>query len=68
MDVPEKVTGTEIYPDDIDLDDMIYGSAVRSQYPRARVLVIHTEEAKALPGVVRVLTAADIPGQNKVVT
>ena len=45
---------------------MIYASAVRSAYPRARVLAIHTEEAKALPGVVGVFTAADIPGQNKV--
>ena len=66
MDVEEKVTGTGIYPDDIYLDGMIYGSAVRSKYPRARVLAIHTEEAKALPGVVGVYTAADIPGQNKV--
>ena len=66
VDVEEKVTGTGIYPDDIYLDGMIYGSAVRSQYPRARVLAIHTEEAKALPGVVGVFTADDIPGQNKV--
>ena len=66
VDVPEKVTGTGQYPDDIYLDGMIYGSAVRSQYPRARVLAIHTEEARALPGVVCVLTAADIPGNNKV--
>ncbi|WP_295588325.1 selenium-dependent xanthine dehydrogenase [uncultured Oscillibacter sp.] len=66
VDVEEKVTGTGIYPDDIYLDGMIYGSAVRSKYPRARVLAIHTEEARALPGVVGVYTAADIPGQNKV--
>ena len=66
VDVKEKVTGTGQYPDDIYLDGMIYGSAVRSQYPRARVLAIHTEEAKALPGVVGVFTAADIPGSNKV--
>ena len=66
VDVEEKVTGTGQYPDDIYLDGMIYGSAIRSQYPRARVLAIHTEEAKALPGVVCVLTAADIPGNNKV--
>ena len=45
VDVEEKVTGTGIYPDDVYLDGMIYGSAVRSQYPRARVLAIHTEEA-----------------------
>ena len=66
VDVEEKVTGTGIYPNDIYLDGMIYGSAVRSKYPRAWVLAIHTEEAKALPGVVGVYTAADIPGQNKV--
>lgn len=66
VDVKEKVTGTGIYPDDIYLDGMLYGSAVRAEYPRARVLAIHAEEAKALSGVVAVLTAADIPGQNKV--
>ncbi len=66
VDVEEKVTGTGVYPDDIYLDGMIYGSAVRSQYPRARVLAIHTEEAEALPGVVGVFTAADVPGSNKV--
>ena len=66
VDVREKVTGTGIYPDDVYLDGMIYASAVRSAYPRARVLAIHTEEAKALPGVVGVFNAADIPGQNKV--
>ena len=66
VDVEEKVTGTGIYPDDVYMDGMIYASAVRSQYPRARVLAIHTEEAKALPGVVGAFTAADIPGNNKV--
>ncbi len=66
VDVEEKVTGTGLYPDDVYMDGMLYASAVRSQYPRARVLAIHTEEAKALPGVVGVFTAADIPGNNKV--
>ena len=36
VDVEEKVTGTGQYPDDVYLDGMLYGSAVRSQYPRAR--------------------------------
>lgn len=66
VDVREKVTGTGQYPDDVYLPGMTYGSAVRSAYPRARVLAIHTEEAKALPGVVGVWTAADVPGKNKV--
>lgn len=66
IDVEKKVLGTGIYCDDIEIEGMIYASAVRSAYPRAKVLKIHTEEAKALPGVVCVLTAADVPGKNKV--
>ncbi len=66
VDVREKVTGTGQYPDDVYIDGMLYASAVRSQYPRARVLAIHAEAAKALPGVAGVFTAEDIPGKNKV--
>ena len=66
IDVEEKVLGYGKYPDDWYLPDMCYGSAVRSQYPRARVLAIDASKAEALPGVVRVITAADIPGENKV--
>lgn len=66
IDVEAKVLGTGEYVDDVELPDMIYGSAVRSKYPRAKVLAIHTEAAKALPGVVCVLTADDVPGKNKV--
>lgn len=66
VDVEEKVCGTGQYPDDIYLDGMIYGSAVRAEYPRAKVLAIHTEEAKALDGVIGVFTAEDVPGDVKV--
>ena len=66
LDVREKVLGYGQYPDDVYLDGMIYASAVRSAHPRAKVLAIHTEKAKALPGVVGVFTAADVPGENKV--
>lgn len=66
VDVKDKVCGTGEYPDDIYLDGMIYGSAFRSEYPRAKVLAIHTEEAKALDGVIGVYTAEDIPGDVKV--
>ena len=61
IDVAEKVQGYGKYPDDIYVDGMCYGSAVRSQYPRARVLSIDTSEAEALPGVVCVLTAKAKP-------
>ena len=66
LDVEEKVLGYGKYPDDWYLPDMVYGSAVRSQYPRARVLGIDASKARALPGVVAVFTAEDIPGENKV--
>lgn len=66
IDVEEKVQGYGKYPDDIYVDGMCYGSAVRSAYARARVLSIDAEEARALPGVVCVLTAEDIPGQVNV--
>lgn len=66
VDVREKVLGYGEYPDDVEVEGMIYGSALRSAYPRALVKAIHTEKAKALPGVVAVLTAEDVPGSVKV--
>lgn len=66
IDVQEKVLGTGVYCDDIELPGMVYGSALRSPYPRARLLAIHTEQALSLPGVLGVFTAADIPGSIKV--
>ena len=66
LDVEEKVLGYGKYPDDYYLDGMCYGTALRSKYPRARVVSIDTTAAKALPGVIDVFTAADIPGENKI--
>ena len=64
-DVRPKVLGYGQYPDDVYMDDMVYASAVRSEYPRARVLSIDAAPALALPGVLAVLTAGDVP-HNKV--
>ena len=66
VDVAEKVQGYGKYPDDLYVDGMLYAGAVRSKYPRARVLDIHKEKAEALSGVVGVYTAEDIPGEIKV--
>ena len=66
LDVEEKVLGYGQYPDDVYVDGMCYGGAVRSRYARARVLSIDTSEAEALEGVVCVLTQKDIPGQVNV--
>ncbi len=65
IDVRDKVLGQGVYCDDIEMDGMVYGSAVRSEYPRARILDIDAAAALALPGVLAVLTAEDVP-HNKV--
>ena len=64
-DVRDKVLGAGEYCDDVELPGMVHASAVRSAYPRARVLSIDPSAALALPGVLAVLTAADVP-HNKV--
>lgn len=66
VDVREKVLGYGEYVDDMEVEGVLYGSAVRTLYPRARVLSIDTALAKDLPGVRAVLTAEDVPGKNKV--
>ncbi len=66
IDAKEKILGTGEYPDDIYLEDMVYASAVRSEYPRAKVLAIHLDRAKELEGVIDIFTAEDIPGNVKV--
>ena len=66
VDAPHKAIGKAEYADDVYLPGMVYGSAVRSEYPRARILAIHKEEAEALPGVLCVLTAEDVPGAKKI--
>ncbi len=66
IDAIAKALGMAEYVDDIRIDGMIYGSAVRTKYPRALVKKIDIEDAKAYPGVVAVLTAKDIPGTIKV--
>ena len=64
-DVRGKVLGSGAYCDDLYLDGMVHASAIRSQYPRAKVLDIDVSKALALPGVLAVLTAEDVP-HNKV--
>lgn len=66
LDVREKVLGYGEYTDDMYIDGMAYASALRAKYPRARILKIDTEKAKAADGIIAVFTAKDIPGQNKV--
>ena len=66
IEVVDKTLGTAIYADDIYLPGMLLGSAVRSAYPRAKVLSIDTTAAQAVAGVVAIFTAEDVPGAKKI--
>ena len=65
LDVRDKVLGIGEYVDDVEMEDMLHVSAVRTKYPRARILDIDFSEALKLEGVVAVYTAEDVPN-NKV--
>lgn len=65
VDAREKTLGYGEYVDDMEVEGLTYASAVRSSYPRARVLSVDTSAAEALEGVIRVYTAADVPGSVK---
>lgn len=63
-DAVDKVTGRACYADDIVLPGLLVGRVVRSPHHHARLVALDTSRAAALPGVVCVLTAADVPGEN----
>jgi len=50
LDGPDKVTGRAKYTFDITRPGMLYGRAVRSPYPRARVVSIDFSAAERVPG------------------
>jgi len=57
----ERVIGAGIYGIDLELKDELHGGILRSQYAHAKIISIDTSEAKKLPGVHAVVTAADAP-------
>jgi carbon-monoxide dehydrogenase large subunit len=61
---PRLITGRGTYVDDIQLPRMTYAAILRSPYAHARIRRLDVDKAKALPGVVAVLTGADLQGKN----
>ena len=61
LDADEKTLGTGIYTDDIHIDGMLYGSALRSPKPRIRLINLDTSEALKDEDCVRIITAEDVP-------
>jgi CO/xanthine dehydrogenase Mo-binding subunit/aerobic-type carbon monoxide dehydrogenase small subunit (CoxS/CutS family) len=60
----EKVIGTAIYTDDLVFDNMLYAKVRRAMIPHGFLKRLNISKAKALKGVVAVLTAQDIPGEH----
>ena len=61
VDGIEKVSGAACYSGDVSVPGLIWGKALRSPLPHARIARIDVTRARALPGVLAVLTAKDLP-------
>jgi CO/xanthine dehydrogenase Mo-binding subunit len=60
LDGPDKVTGRTQYLHDLTLPRMAHGAILRTRFPHARILRIDTSRARALLGVLSVITADDV--------
>ncbi|NEA76197.1 xanthine dehydrogenase molybdopterin binding subunit [Streptomyces sp. SID13588] len=62
----QHVTGTALYTDDLvyRAKDLLHAYPVQVMKAHGRITALRTEPALAVPGVVRVLTGADVPGVN----
>jgi CO/xanthine dehydrogenase Mo-binding subunit len=60
VDGIEKVTGRVRYVTDLALPGMVHAKVLRSPHPHARVRRVDVARARAWPGVVSVLTGADL--------
>src|SRR5919202_2534796 len=58
------IRGKGMYVEDISLPGMLHMAILRSPLAHARIVSIDTERAKASPGVVAVVTGADLAAHN----
>ena len=61
VDAVSKVMGTAHFPGDLTPDNLLYGKVLFSNQPHARMISLDLSEAEAVPGVVTILTAKDVP-------
>ena len=61
VDGTAKVSGTAVYAGDVRLPGLLFGVALRSPVPHARITRLDVSAARDCPGVHAVLTAADLP-------
>jgi len=60
----ETASGSRHFVNDLKFKGMLHAALKFSDHPRARILAINTEKAEKIPGVIRVFTADDIPGER----
>lgn len=60
VDGKSKVTGKALYSEDLKMEGMVFGRTLRSQRPHA-TFQLFTEKASTMPGVLKILTAKDVP-------
>jgi CO/xanthine dehydrogenase Mo-binding subunit/aerobic-type carbon monoxide dehydrogenase small subunit (CoxS/CutS family) len=64
-DAKELITGTALFTEDIpDPEGTLFLSTKRSEKAHANIRSIDSSKAEKIPGVIRVITAKDIPGEN----
>lgn len=61
VDAVAKVTGEALYPGDFHFDNQVYMKILFANRPHAIVRSVDTSKAEALPGVLGVYTAKDVP-------
>ncbi|MDQ3513795.1 MAG: xanthine dehydrogenase family protein molybdopterin-binding subunit [Chloroflexota bacterium] len=61
LDAPQKLNGQERFTADLKLPGLLHARVVGSAYAHAMVKGVIKDAALAIPGVVAVLTAADLP-------
>jgi len=61
LDAVDKATGRVKYIQDLKVPGMLYGKILYSKYAHAKIVKVDTARAKALPGVLSVLTGEDVP-------
>jgi selenium-dependent xanthine dehydrogenase len=63
-DADKLVLGQSLYVADMKLPGMLYGALKFSDHPRAKIISIDIKKAEVYPGIVKVFTAEDIPGER----
>jgi CO/xanthine dehydrogenase Mo-binding subunit len=61
VDALGKAVGATVYAGDYRMPNMLHAAVFRSQEPSARIRRLDVSKARELPGVICVLTAADLP-------